>query len=284
MNAPTVAMVWAPSMDSEDSKYPYAPYWPGPEYVDWVAMSIYWKGSTANYPMSYLENMLCPTDFTAQIMDAVRPKTGPMEGGPVSFYQQYAVKFNKPMAISEGGAAFQIQYSSLATGAVTPIAPGPGRTAVIMSFWNSNIFNPNFLRHYPKLKMVFSFEICKVENEAGIYSTTRDYRIVADADTIAAFRDGMKVLDAAGSIQWANKVLTSAPSSTANTLLPTFGGVAVVTAAPTTALSASVTQPTSGSSNQAQMDGTQPKKNPSEKNTYSLFSVASAFVSTVFFI
>ncbi|KAJ3060113.1 hypothetical protein HDU98_003880, partial [Podochytrium sp. JEL0797] len=34
--APTVAMVRAPSMDFEDSKYPYAPYWPGPEYVDWV--------------------------------------------------------------------------------------------------------------------------------------------------------------------------------------------------------------------------------------------------------
>ena len=43
-HAPHVAMVWSPSQNDATNQFPYDIYWPGPEYVDWVGLSVYWKG------------------------------------------------------------------------------------------------------------------------------------------------------------------------------------------------------------------------------------------------
>ncbi|KAI8614865.1 glycoside hydrolase superfamily [Chytriomyces sp. MP71] len=207
--APEVALVWAPNEDVASQKFPYAPYWPGEQYVDWVCMSMYWKGLQAGYPQSYLTNSIAPLDYTAQLMDAAGP-----EGSPVSFYQEYAVKYDKPMCLSEGGTGFNLNTVNTATGQQIPISAGPGRAAVAMSFWNSNMFSPGFLIKYPKFKLFLAFEIWKEENEAGTV-VDRDYRISSDPDTLAAFKEGLKKLDAAGSIVWAEEIKKSTGTSTA---------------------------------------------------------------------
>ncbi|TPX74274.1 hypothetical protein CcCBS67573_g04455 [Chytriomyces confervae] len=37
--APQVALVWSPNFRSASERFPYDPYWPGTEYVDWISES-----------------------------------------------------------------------------------------------------------------------------------------------------------------------------------------------------------------------------------------------------
>ncbi|ORY39986.1 glycoside hydrolase [Rhizoclosmatium globosum] len=213
--APTVAMVWSPNTDTSDGQFPYAPYWPGEDYVDWVGLSLYWKGYENNYPLSFMVNSLCPSDYTAQMMDSQGP-----QGSKTSFYQEYAVKYNKPFVISEGGGAFQIAKSL--NGVRSEIDAGPGRTAMVMSFWSSNIFNPAFLAKYPKFKMAISFEIWKKEAEQA-YMTERDFRIIGDDATAAAFHSEIQKLDTAGVVIWGQKPKPTTTTTTAVAAVsPTF--------------------------------------------------------------
>ncbi|KAJ3011392.1 UNVERIFIED_CONTAM: hypothetical protein HDU68_001688, partial [Siphonaria sp. JEL0065] len=57
-----------------------------------------------------------------------------------------------------------------------------------------------------------------------VYTSDRDFRVTADAPTIAAFRSGLQKLDAAGTMIWANpikpavsNVTTAKTSSTTET-------------------------------------------------------------------
>ncbi|KAJ3061171.1 hypothetical protein HDU98_002900, partial [Podochytrium sp. JEL0797] len=87
--APAVAMVWSPSFGTSSFDANYAAYWPGAQYVDWVGLSVYWKGFNADYPWEV--NNLAPSNYIAQIMDAAGS-----EGSNISFYQSYAVQYSKP--------------------------------------------------------------------------------------------------------------------------------------------------------------------------------------------
>ncbi|KAJ3383111.1 hypothetical protein HDU84_003813 [Entophlyctis sp. JEL0112] len=200
--APTVAMVWSPNYNGPDNKLPYDAYWPGEEYVDWIGISMYWKGSVTDYP--WIHNTIAPENFAAQIIDG-------QPGGEAyseSMYQEYAVKYNKPFMISESAAAFHLGILS-SDGTSTPLPVGVGRTQTQMSFWNTFLFNQNFLKQYPLLKMVFCFEMYKVEDN----NTENDYRVTSDPDTLQAFAAGLKELDSWGIPLWAT---SSAPVAIKN--------------------------------------------------------------------
>ncbi|KAJ3057155.1 hypothetical protein HDU99_007292, partial [Rhizoclosmatium hyalinum] len=221
--SPTVAFVWSPNFDGPRNDEPYAPYWPGADYVDWVGVSVYWKGSVNDYP--WIHNTNAPSNYVAQIIDAA---PGP-EGGPISFYQQYAVKYNKPFVISECASTFHIGTLN-ADGTSTALDAGIGRTQTIMSFWNSFLFNPTFLANYPLLKMVFAFEMYKVEDN----NTQNDYRASVEPTTLAAFSAGLKQLDSTGVVQWAQAVVPTTVTTAAPTTAAATGVVVntAVTAAP----------------------------------------------------
>ncbi|KAJ3015746.1 UNVERIFIED_CONTAM: hypothetical protein HDU68_012584 [Siphonaria sp. JEL0065] len=191
--SPHVAMVWSPNYNGPPNREPYDIYWPGADYVDWVGISVYWKGLASEYP--WVRNLESPSDFVAQLIDAKGP-----EGGPVSFYQEYAVKYNKPMVIAESAAAFHVGTVD-GTGKESPLDVGVGRTKTAMSFWNSFLFNPDFFKQYPLVKMVFCFEMYKIED----MDTMNDYRATLDSDTLVAFVHGLKQLDANGVVAWASQ-------------------------------------------------------------------------------
>ncbi|KAI8614008.1 glycoside hydrolase superfamily [Chytriomyces sp. MP71] len=212
--APQVAWVWSPNFNGPYNNYPYTEYWPGADVVDWVGISLYWKGWTKDWP--WHNNTLGPADYVAQVIDAQGP-----EGGPTSIYREYAVKYNKPFVISECGAAFVLSVVADANStSVSPVDPGPGRTAIAMRFWNGFLFNQTFLAQYPLLKMVFQFEIFKLEDNAN-----RDYRVSYDSDTVAAFQDGLKTMDKAGVFVWADKAVSSVTTTSA---VATTGKASVV--------------------------------------------------------
>ncbi|KAJ3227076.1 hypothetical protein HDU81_006948 [Chytriomyces hyalinus] len=185
--APQVALVWSPNFRAPSGNYQYDPYWPGEEYVDWVGVSIYWKGFANKYP--WIENTLAPSNYAAQLMDADGP-----EGSTQSLYRDYAVKYNKPLVISESAAAFHMGHRGQALG------EGIGQVATVMSFWNSFIFSADFRNKYPLVKMVFCFEMVKTEDA----DTTNDYRATADPATLAEFRKGLAALDDGGIVLWAD--------------------------------------------------------------------------------
>ncbi|KAJ3076356.1 hypothetical protein HDU98_003938 [Podochytrium sp. JEL0797] len=209
---PQAAIVWSPNFNGPNSNTPYAPYWPGEQYVDWVGISLYWKGFNVDWP--WQKNNLAPQDYAAQIMDGYGS-----EGGSVSLYKEFAVKYNKPFVISETGAAWN-QALQPVNGTVTPLPPGPGHAALEMSLWNGFLFNQTFLQTYPLFKMVFAFEIYKVED-----GVQRDFRATF-GPSLDPFVAGLSKMDKLGAIAWAQK--------TANVVTVASTAAASATAAPTT--------------------------------------------------
>ncbi|KAI8614581.1 glycoside hydrolase superfamily [Chytriomyces sp. MP71] len=183
---PNVAMVWSPSYNYNS----YSAFWPGAEYVDWVGLSVYWKGTSADAT----DNQLCPDTYAAQIINSDPGAFSEPTYG--HFYNDYAVKYNKPFVVPETGAAFQIK--SIFNGVSSVADIGPGQAALQMSHWNSLLFNPALRTQYPLFKMAISFEIYKIETD-GTYngnnkSEWRDYRSTVEPQTLAQFSAGLRSL------------------------------------------------------------------------------------------
>ncbi|KAJ3095338.1 hypothetical protein HDU97_007028 [Phlyctochytrium planicorne] len=168
----------------DNSDDPFTPYWPGPEFVDWVGISLYWKGP---YGMGFpaITNAAPPlTLFEEMIQGSVNERVNPN----FPFYTMFCERFNKPLVLSEGGAAFHESYSK--DGVITPVDPGPGRLDIQQAFWRSFITNSDFLNRYPKAKMFVMFEHYKSleDGRNGNLGVNRDYRITVDPDMLAAFK------------------------------------------------------------------------------------------------
>jgi hypothetical protein len=130
---------------------PYAPYWPGPGFVDWVGMSLYHWG--ARYPWG--ENEVPEAGkFTALLRGTYRGVGGDERAVP-DFYGRYAVKFGLPVAITET-AAFYDPAAEGATGA---------REVAVKSAWWRQVFAPDHAEKLPMVKMVNWFEWDKFEPE-----------------------------------------------------------------------------------------------------------------------
>ncbi|KAJ3415149.1 hypothetical protein HDV05_005429 [Chytridiales sp. JEL 0842] len=215
--APNVAIVWAPNLgpgypyggrtdlSPEDMAVmdtnrngtldrmddPYTPYWPGDQYVDWVALSVYFKGIPAHWP--WRQNELAPHSFAADLM------TGGRYGGniPFDFYQMFSASKGKPFCIAESNAAFHVRSQILG-----PLAPGVGHLAQAQSYWQGYLTDPDFYARFPLVKMINLFEFKKWEPEAtdNIY---RDFRITWDLPILTAFLTDLRNSGIVNRIQFA---------------------------------------------------------------------------------
>ncbi|KAJ3231342.1 hypothetical protein HDU81_003861 [Chytriomyces hyalinus] len=179
-------------VDNNDD--PFAPYWPGAEYVDWVGTSLYWKGDPAtSYPTK--DNSRTPTDFWEHMVQG-SASTAVNEAYP--FYTQYAEKYSKPLVMSEGGAAFALYQQ----GSTTRLPANAGQLAVQQSFWQSYL-NAAFFKKFPKAKMFINFEHQKVYEDPtnGNNGITRDYRITHEPEVVAALKTDLSALGSV--IEWA---------------------------------------------------------------------------------
>ncbi|KAJ3021422.1 UNVERIFIED_CONTAM: hypothetical protein HDU68_009632 [Siphonaria sp. JEL0065] len=180
-------------LDIEDD--PFTPYWPGPDYVDWVGISLYWKGDYFISTPPH-ENSLSPSNFWEQMV----------QGGNVSrsnpkypFYDMFAKKYNKPLVMPEGGAAFALRQKP----SPAALPAGAGRTNILQTFWRSYL-NPDFFAKYPKAKMFINFEYLKIDEDPQFpldNGIDRDFRITWDAPTLAAFKSDVAALGKY--LQWA---------------------------------------------------------------------------------
>ncbi|KAI8832927.1 glycoside hydrolase superfamily [Chytriomyces cf. hyalinus JEL632] len=227
-------------VDNKDD--PFSPYWPGAEYVDWVGTSLYWKGDPATgYPTK--DNSRTPADFWEHM---VQGSAVEVVNSDYPFYTQYAEKYNKPLVMSEGGAAFALYQE----GSTTRLPANQGQLVVQQSFWQSYL-NAAFFKKFPKAKMFINFEHQKVYEDptTGKNGITRDYRITFEPAVAAALKSDLTALGSA--IEWAGPFVAGYDwlTGTGGVSGGNGGGAAVTTktggaAAPTGA--ASVTTSKSG--------------------------------------
>ncbi|KAJ3332220.1 hypothetical protein HDU76_000927 [Blyttiomyces sp. JEL0837] len=188
---------------------PFGPYFPGQDYVDWIGISLYWKGNpNVGSPLS--QNDLAPNGFVDLMingfdLERVNPS--------YSLYRDYAQKYNIPMVISEGGAAFHLNLKTFdANGQITKtdaLSPGPGQSALQQSFWKSYLTNTTFLNAFPLLQMFGLFEQVKLDEDPYTNPTTkitqgvdRDYRITVDPTTLQSLLSDLASVSSYYS--WAN--------------------------------------------------------------------------------
>ncbi|KAJ3108694.1 hypothetical protein HDU96_007453 [Phlyctochytrium bullatum] len=165
---------------------PFTPYWPGADYVDWVGISLYWKGPFGNgFPA--ITNAEPPADLFEQMMQG---STSERVNPTFALYTNFCEKYNKPLVLSEGAAAFHISYQPQPNGPIVAIDPGPGQLGIERAFWRSFLTNPAFLTKYPKAKMFTLFEHYKPLEDAkdGAQGVNRDYRVSTDPAVLAAFK------------------------------------------------------------------------------------------------
>jgi hypothetical protein len=143
------------SVDEDDD--PYAPYWPGGGFVDWVGMSLYHWGTA--YPWG--ENEV-PAAGSLDAMITGSPAVGG-DSSP-DFHADYAERYGKPLAIVETAAFFR------------PDGGGAEEQA-IKSAWLDQVFAADARSRYPLLRLVNWFEWRKHEAEVG---AVVDWRITAD--------------------------------------------------------------------------------------------------------
>lgn len=129
---------------------PYAPYYPGDEYVDWVGMSLYHWGNA--YPWG--ENEIPEAGkFLAQLTGNYSGLNGDDRSIP-DFYATYYVQHGKPIAIPETAAFFD------------PAKDGPAEL-ILKEFWWRQVYDPALLAGFPGIKMINWFEHAKIESEVG---------------------------------------------------------------------------------------------------------------------
>lgn len=195
--APTAAMLWAPNQGDgypfaggaygasvgspaslaldtdEDGRLgpgddPYAPYWPGASYVDWVGMSLYHWGTT--YPWG--ANVVPAPDKFQQLITGSTSSDG---ASTPDFYADYAERYDRPLAIVETAAFYR---------------PGGGGAAgsAIKTAWLAQVFSADTRSSFPLLRIVNWFEWRKFEPEVN---AVVDWRIAAEPTTRAAFLANM---------------------------------------------------------------------------------------------
>jgi hypothetical protein len=156
---------------------PYKPYWPGSQYVDWVGLSLYHFGH--KYP--WKANVLPENDkFTGKMEGNFHGKNGDERPVP-NFYQRYAEGKNKPMAVSETSALFNLADTDHGT-------KGASNEA-IKSAWMDQVLAADIPQRYPELRLINWFEQSKIEPDVqGNPVRGVDWRITADASVLAAFK------------------------------------------------------------------------------------------------
>lgn len=148
---------------------PYAPYYPGDAYVDWVGHSFY------HWSNGLLRGF---NDVPAA------GKWGEANGignAIPNFHDIYAIGHKKPMMIAETSALFDPGDKN----------GGGAAEAAIKNSWLSQIYNlstngsPSLQKDFPQLKAIFWFNQNKFENEV---MTNIDWRIDFNVAVIAQYR------------------------------------------------------------------------------------------------
>jgi hypothetical protein len=171
--APNVAIVWAPNQGwlGEERKDNYTPFYPGDEYVDWVALDFYERGWTQPNLNSKLWGGQFGRNLTYDSLDD--PKTSKNES--VNFYKTFCEDKNKPLMIAETASSCTYRYD-LKEDVRRDLSHNwkagywnPAEYGWIMGVYGTTYFNElkhtyNIDKEFPLLKAIIWFQIAKKED------------------------------------------------------------------------------------------------------------------------
>ncbi|KAK4057668.1 hypothetical protein OIO90_001316 [Microbotryomycetes sp. JL221] len=171
-------------LDSDDDSL--APYYPGDAYVDWIGVSIYYKGTDQ---AQVLNNPQAP-GYCSQAIMGVNPGTG---ATITNFYTTYCEnKPDKACMFAESGAAFHVNDTTT----------GVTRAELQQAWITDCITNVSFYDEFPRLKMVMHFEYEKYETDNLGDQDFRDFRITNDTAVVRELRADFASMGTR--ISWAN--------------------------------------------------------------------------------
>lgn len=225
--APQTAIVWAPNTGqgypysmpapsnateaaaldtSGDGNYgtgddPFAPFYPGDDYVDWIGLSVYYKG-----PNNQNINVAQPAGYCYGAMQNYNPNTG--TNSPSPWYNTYCNKAGKACMFAESGAAYHDMISG---------DQGVSDVVLKRAWWQDCLTNTSFYDTFPRLKLMMQFEYEKNETDGGIQDH-RDYRLTNHTDVLSGFQSDLATMT--GEVfTWAN--YRPIPVSTPNVVTAT---------------------------------------------------------------
>ena len=148
---------------------PYGPFYPGDEYVDWVALSIYNTGRD---------------DQTRQTTVAPEGILGAFLSTPgnaqMDFYERFCASKNKPFLLAETGAAFITDLPGATQPQIRPAGTSRAVENSIKQAWWTSVFSSAIRSgQFPLWKAAVWFEEVKPEqsNDNAQVQVEKDYRI-----------------------------------------------------------------------------------------------------------
>lgn len=166
---------------------PYTPYYPGDEFVDWMALSLYWypdqvTGFNVEAPSRYFLDQITGQGESIQRM---QPDANGLANR--NFYNNFPLNRKKPMMIPETSAPF-----------IPSIKNGKATNAQIKQNWWRQVFSAETLRDFPLIKLVVWFEETKSDG-----AEIRDWQVTNDGKTLASFIDDTNALNANSTLGFA---------------------------------------------------------------------------------
>jgi hypothetical protein len=147
---------------------PYLPYYPGDAYVDWVGLSLYHWGSRFPWGENEIPE---PHKFIDEITGTYDGLAGDQSSVP-DYYETFTEQRGKPLAVVETGALYNPNL-------------GGASEFDIKSAWWEQVFSPEVLDRFPRLRLLNWFEHLKNSPEVG--GDVIDWRVTADDDIREAF-------------------------------------------------------------------------------------------------
>ncbi|GAA5846837.1 hypothetical protein JCM9279_004460 [Rhodotorula babjevae] len=138
----------------------FSPYYPGDDLVDWIGLSIYYKGVPSD-----IQNTVQPNNYCASIITG----TDPADNSVITeWYQAYcAAKPSKACMFAEAGAAFHVDDDGSAT-----------QVQLQQAWLKDCVTSQTMLDRFPRIKLYMQFEYEKVEDSNSGTQDLRDYRIL----------------------------------------------------------------------------------------------------------
>ncbi|KAM0755405.1 glycoside hydrolase [Meredithblackwellia eburnea MCA 4105] len=162
----------------------FSPWYPGDEYVDWIGLSLYYKGPS----YSDITNVVQTPGYCALAINGTNPADNSVI---TNWYNTYcALKPEKACMLAESGAAYHVNDA------------GSSQLALQTEWIADCITNTTFMDQYPRLKMIMQFEYEKVEDSNEGTQDLRDYRITNNTEVLAAFIS--ELAPVATRFSWAN--------------------------------------------------------------------------------
>ncbi|GAA5954071.1 hypothetical protein JCM21900_005398 [Sporobolomyces salmonicolor] len=162
----------------------FSPYWPGTDVVDWIGLSIYYKGLNSD-----IENDVQPDGYCAMVING----TNPEDGSTITpWYNNYCAQYpDKACMFAEAGAAWHVNDD------------GPATQAALQQQWLKDcVTNSSFLTQYPRIKLFMQFEYEKTETSNEGTNDLRDYRLLNNTDVLNEFKADLASLGT--TFSWAN--------------------------------------------------------------------------------